>query len=115
MRSRIWAGTEDMKTHARIATAFFALAAFLPLIILSGPAQAQQSASSITTPRIDGFDVEPVTKPVAGNELAFTLYGSPGATASVAVGGAQMVSYPAQPGLTVGTRVKVENGVLVPA
>jgi outer membrane lipoprotein SlyB len=62
-----------------------ALAAFLPLTFLPGHAQAQQAAAA--APRIDGFDVEPLKKLTAGNELAFTLYGSPGGTASVVIGG----------------------------
>ena len=79
-----------MNTQSRIVVGLFALAGFLPLTFSSGPAQAQQqqSASSMAAPRIDGFDVEPVAQPVPGNELVFTLYGSPGGTASVQVGGA---------------------------
>ena len=77
-----------MNLHRKIVAVLFALAGFLPLTFSSGPAQAQQSAAPIVAPRIDGFDVEPVAQLVAGNELAFTLYGSPGGTASVRVGGA---------------------------
>ncbi len=77
-----------MNMHSRIIAGLFALALFLPLTLSSGPAQAQQSAPPIAAPRIDGFDVEPVVQPVPGNELMFTLYGSPGGSASVLVGGA---------------------------
>ncbi|MGB3935239.1 MAG: glycine zipper 2TM domain-containing protein [Burkholderiales bacterium] len=49
---------------------------------------AQQSASQNAAPRIDGFDVVPTAKPVAGSELVFTLYGSPAGTATVRIGGA---------------------------
>ena len=77
-----------MTMHGKVVAGLFALAVFLPLTFSSGSAQAQQSASPIAAPRIDGFDVEPVAQPVPGNELVFTLYGSPGGTASVRIGGA---------------------------
>ena len=76
-----------MNMHNKIAAGAFALAAFLPLASLPGTAQAQQSADSYAAPRIDGFDVQPVAQPVAGNELRFTLYGSHGGAASVRIGG----------------------------
>ena len=75
-----------MKLHNRIGSALFALAVFTPLASLSIPAQAQQA--SIGAPRIDGFDVDAASRLTAGNELTFTLYGSPGGTASVRIGGA---------------------------
>ncbi len=74
--------------HTRIVLALFALAAFFPLPFLATQAHAQQSASSAAAPRIDGFDVEPVAQPAPGNELEFTLYGSPGGAAAVKIGGA---------------------------
>jgi outer membrane lipoprotein SlyB len=77
-----------MKTYGKIGAALFALAVFLPLTFLSITAQAQQAATSNAAPRIDGFDVEPVRQLTAGNELLFTLYGSPGGAATVQVGGA---------------------------
>jgi len=77
-----------MSIRSRFVAGLFALAAVFPLAFLSGSAQAQQPVSPIAAPRIDGFDVEPVKRLVAGNELVFTLYGSPGAIASVRVGGA---------------------------
>src|SRR5690242_5824158 len=77
-----------MSIHRRSIAALFALATAFPLALPSGSAQAQQSSAPIAAPRIDGFDVEPVKQLVAGNELVFTLYGSPGAIASVRIGGA---------------------------
>src|SRR5271170_6644816 len=74
--------------RGKIGATLVALAAFLPAVMSSSPAQAQSSATSIAEPRIDGFDVVPLKQLVAGSELAFTLYGSPGGTASVQVGGA---------------------------
>lgn len=77
-----------MKMRSGIRIVLFALAAFLPLAFLPATAPAQQaSAGQSAPPRIDGFDVEPVKKLAAGNELAFTLYGSPGGVATVQVGG----------------------------
>ena len=68
-----------MNMHSRIAAGLLAFAAFLPVTFAADPAPA---------PRIDGFDVEPIAQLTAGNELAFTLYGSRGGTATVRVGGA---------------------------
>jgi len=74
-----------MKTHLRAVAAFLALAVLVPLTLSSTPVHAQQAAA--TAPRIDGFDVEPSAQLTPGNELAFTLYGTPGGTGSVRVGG----------------------------
>jgi outer membrane lipoprotein SlyB len=49
--------------------------------------QAAASKAANATPRIDGFDVEPSAQLDSGNELSFTLYGSPGGIASVRIGG----------------------------
>lgn len=67
----------------------FALALFLPLPFAAGQAYAQHSASRAEVARIDGFDVEPVPRPAPGNELVFTLYGSPGGSAAVKIDGAR--------------------------
>jgi len=64
------------------------MAAFLPLALSPLPAQAQQSGSTSSTPRIRGFDVVSVRQLSAGQDLLFTLYGSPGGTAAVQIGGA---------------------------
>ena len=77
-----------MSNQGRLFVALIALATFLPLVLQSGAARSQQSAATAAAPRIDGFDVEPAAQLAPGNELAFTLYGSPGGTASVAIGGA---------------------------
>lgn len=76
-----------MNIRNQMVVGLFALAAFFPLAFSAGPVHAQQSASSLAAPRIDGFDVEPAVQLVAGNELVFTLYGSPGGTARVRIGG----------------------------
>lgn len=74
--------------YKRIVLGLFALAALLPLPFVAGTAQAQHAASLAETTRIDGFDVRPVRQAVAGRELDFTLYGSPGGTAAVRISGA---------------------------
>ena len=73
-----------MKNQRTLIAGLLTLAAFLPLTFLSSPAQAQRAAA----PRIDGFDVAPVVKPTPGTALLFTLYGTPGGTAVVGIGGA---------------------------
>lgn len=74
--------------HKSIFLGLFALAAAFPLPFSASEAFAQQSASAVAAPRIDGFDVEPVAQPAPGSELLFTLYGSPGGTAVVQIDGA---------------------------
>lgn len=74
--------------HKKIALGLIALAGFLPLPFAANQAYAQQTAYSVGVPRIDGFDVESVRRAAPGNELAFTLYGSPGGTAAVQIAGA---------------------------
>ncbi len=71
----------------KIVLGFFVLAAFFPLPFLATQ-QAHAQPYSAATPRIDGFDVEPVAQAAPGNELVFTLYGSPGGSAAVQIGGA---------------------------
>jgi hypothetical protein len=72
----------------KIGAGLVTLAAFLPLAVAPLAAQAQQSESRSSTPRIRGFDVVSVRQLSAGQDLLFTLYGSPGGTATVQIGGA---------------------------
>ncbi|WP_202635338.1 glycine zipper 2TM domain-containing protein [Rugosibacter aromaticivorans] len=65
----------------------FALLILFPLALSSTIARAQQTAYPVAGPRIDGFDVEPARRLTAGNDLMFTLYGSPGGTAAVRING----------------------------
>ena len=62
------------------ALLFFFWFALSPNLVL-----AQQFAAAVAAPRIDGFDVEPARRLTAGNELTFTLYGTPGGTASARI------------------------------
>lgn len=72
----------------RTITAFLAAISFLSSAAISPGAIAQPSSQVAGGPRINGFDVEPVAQPTPGNELFFTLYGSPGGTARVQINGA---------------------------
>lgn len=73
--------------YKKIVLGLFAMAAFFPLPFFANQAQAQNYTAT-ATPRIDGFDVQAVRAPAPGSELAFTLYGSPGGSAAVQIGGA---------------------------
>jgi outer membrane lipoprotein SlyB len=76
-----------MNIPKKMLFGLFALVAFFPLALSSTIAQAQQPGYSVAAPRIDGFDVEPAARLAAGNDLLFTLYGSPGGTATVRING----------------------------
>jgi len=71
-----------------IAAILMAVSAGLLTMPVSMEAAAQTSAPSTTDPRISGFAVQPVGQPAPGNELLFTLYGSPGGSARVQIAGA---------------------------
>ena len=77
-----------MNIHKKISFGLFALFAFFPLTLPPGAARAQQPAFSSMAPRIGGFDVEQVRQLVAGTELNFTLYGTPGGIATIRIPGA---------------------------
>ena len=76
-----------MNIPKRMMFGLCALWALFPLGISATNAQAQQSGYSHAAPRIDGFDVAPAARLTAGNELLFTLHGSPGGTATVRING----------------------------
>lgn len=67
---------------------FLALFVFFPMATPSGSVHAQQSSSYYATPRINGLDVAQVQRLVAGTELNFTLYGTPGGIAIISIPGA---------------------------
>ena len=91
--------------YKKMLLGLLAAAALLPLPFFASQAQAQHSASRAEAARIDGFDVRPVRQAVAGRELDFTLYGSPGGTAAVRIGGATagVVLSETEPGVYEGT------------
>jgi outer membrane lipoprotein SlyB len=95
------------------------------LSLASAPAQAQpQSATTtvLTAPRIRGFEVEEVRRLVPGAELAFTLYGTPGGRANLAIRGAtrNLAMTETEPGqyegsYTIGTRDRITAASAVTA
>lgn len=68
-------------------TLALAFAVGVPLPTLAQTARTSQAVNA--TPRITGFDVEQVAQLVPGTELAFTVWGTPGATAALQIDGAQ--------------------------
>ncbi len=68
--------------------ALLPLAPLVSLTLMSTPVQAQQYSSRTSTPRIDGFNVDEVRSLTPGTELNFTVYGTPGGTATLRIGGA---------------------------
>lgn len=76
-----------MNIPKKMLVGLFALLALFPLGFSATVARAQQSVYSAAASRIDGFDVEPAARLSAGNDLVFTLYGSPGGTATVRIDG----------------------------
>ena len=83
-------------------------AALLPLasIALStNPAYAQQHSARVSAPRIDGFNVEEIASLTPGNDLNFTVFGTPGGTATLRIRGAKrnLVLAEVDPGQYEGT------------
>jgi outer membrane lipoprotein SlyB len=76
-------------------------------LCLAGTASAQATAG----PRVDGFDVEEVTRLAPGTALRFTLSGTPGAAATLRIDGAPrtLALAEVEPGLYEG--VYVVDGV----
>lgn len=82
-----------MRSNVRTLWALASLTAFLFVSLPMQPSYAQPAKNRVThaaaaAPRIDGFDVEPSAQPLPGNELLFTLYGTPGGVARVSIAGA---------------------------
>ena len=79
------------------------------LTLASAPASAQQYAttSTVSAPRIRGFEVDEVRRLVPGAELAFTLYGTPGGRANLNINGAtrNLALTETEPGQYEGTYV----------
>lgn len=86
---------------------FLALLILFPLMFAAGVVRAQpyEYAAAISAPRISGFDVEQVRQLIAGAELNFTLYGTPGGIAIISIPGAtgRLLLEEAETGLYVGT------------
>ena len=95
-----------MNAGKKILFGLFALFVFFPLTFAqSSTARAQQYSSSFTAPKISGFDVEQVRQLVAGTELNFTLYGTPGGIAIVSIPGGtgRLLMEEVETGLYVGS------------
>lgn len=84
--------------------------------LVSAPAQAQQyqTATTVSAPRIRGFEVDEIRRLVPGNELTFKLYGTPGGRASLNIKGAvrNLAMEEIEPGeyegtYTIGTRDRI--------
>ena len=65
----------------------YGLLALLGSLVLSVSLLAQGATRALPTPKIRGFDVEQLDQLAPGNELKFTLYGTPGGVASASVAG----------------------------
>jgi outer membrane lipoprotein SlyB len=77
-----------MKIAQTLMSSMVAMSVLMPLAMLPGAAQAQQYNASQSAPRIEGFNVDEARNLTPGVELDFTLYGTPGGTASMRIDGA---------------------------
>jgi outer membrane lipoprotein SlyB len=77
-----------MKIAKTLLNSMVAMSVLMPLAMLSGPVQAQQYSASQYAPRIEGFNVDEAHKLTPGVDLDFTLYGTPGGTATMRIDGA---------------------------
>ena len=105
-----------IKTSQKLITGLMAAVPLFSMSLVSAPAQAQQYATTtvVEAPRIRGFEVDEVRRLVPGTELAFTLYGTPGARANLNIRGANrnLALTETDPGqyegtYTIGTRDKI--------
>lgn len=78
-----------MKTRQRFLAGLFALLPLFSLGLIASGAQAQQLYINPNTVRIDGFNVDEVARLAPGTDLNFSIYGSPGGTATLLIAGAQ--------------------------
>lgn len=62
--------------------------ALVTLPLAPNVATAQAGAAAVAAPGIEAFSVAPIASAAPGNELVFTLHGSPGGTAAVRIDGA---------------------------
>ena len=77
-----------MNVTRTLFAGMLAISALLPLTLLPGQAQAQQYNRAQNAPRIEGFNVDEVSRLSPGVDLNFTLYGTPGGLASLSIAGA---------------------------
>ncbi|TFW15841.1 hypothetical protein E4L96_17445, partial [Massilia arenosa] len=104
-----------MNRTRAMATGLAALLPLLPMSLISSPAQAQQYREyRDVNPAIQGFNVDEVRRLDPGVELPFTLFGTPGGTATIHISGANrnLTMVETEPGryegvYTIGTRDKI--------
>jgi len=96
---------------------WLAMLALLPLTFMPGSAAAQAGQAARGTPVITGFDVEQVRKLVPGAVLVFTLRGTPGSEARIAIDGVPSQYYlnEIDPGLYQGTYTLRTTDKLTPS
>lgn len=77
-----------MKITQKLFAVVVSMSALMPLLLLPNQAHAQQYNQSQATPRIEGFNVDEVSRLNPGAELNFTIYGTPGGLATLRIEGA---------------------------
>ena len=77
-----------MNTIQKFLAGMLALSALMPLAALPIQAHAEQFNRAQAAPRIEGFNVDEVSRLTPGVELNFDLYGTPGAQATLRIDGA---------------------------
>ena len=105
MFSAIDAARSVMRFLSPIVAALSPILFQFSIALPANLALAQQPSASVSVPRIDGFEVKPAQRLSAGNQLTFTLYGTPGGTASASISGipARILLGEVEPGMYEGT------------
>ena len=78
-----------MKHSKHLSAAAFACAMMVGTPFLTTPAFAQRATQGYVAPRVTGFDVVQVERLEPGVELNFTIWGTPGALATVQIDGSR--------------------------
>jgi outer membrane lipoprotein SlyB len=82
-----------MKTPQHFLATLLAASLFLPLALVPTAAgaqtQAQSRAEGLSAPRIEGFNVDEVSRLAPGVDLNFEIFGTPGGQVSLRIEGAQ--------------------------
>jgi outer membrane lipoprotein SlyB len=113
-----------IKTIQKLLAGLMAVIPLFFITLAAAPAQAQQYATTtvVQAPRIRGFEVDEVRRLRPGVDLDFTLYGTPGGRASLAIKGARrnLALTETEPGqyegsYTIGSRDKITETSAVTA
>jgi outer membrane lipoprotein SlyB len=89
VKNKITHQESTIKTYQKCLIGLLALLPLFSLGLMTSEASAQQYGSNPGALKIDGFNVDEVPRLTAGTDLNFTLYGTPGATATLRIDGAQ--------------------------